>query len=269
MMIENARLTRLARLGVCALALTAMSACAARDRASYIGQPPPLSPIAADAALRGVGISEQGQAASQRQLEALQAAIAARQNDSGNLNSLWRSNSSTFFGDPRAARVGDILTVNINIADRAQVNNQTNRARVTSESAGIPNFFGGEAALDGFFNDAIDPANLVRMGSTSSTRGSGSVNRSETIRLTAAAIVVDVLWNGNMVVHGRQEVRINNEVRELLISGIVRPQDIASDNTIDHAKIAEARISYGGRGHISEMQRPPVGQEIYNLLWPF
>ena len=107
------------------------------------------------------------------------------------------------------------------------------------------------------------------MGSNSSTRGNGSVNRSETIRLTAAAIVVDVLWNGNMIVHGRQEVRINNEVRELLISGIVRPQDIASDNTIDHSKIAEARISYGGRGHISEMQRPPVGQEIYNLLWPF
>ena len=87
--------------------------------------------------------------------------------------------------------------------------------------------------------------------------------------MTAAAIVVDVLWNGNLVIHGRQEVRINNEVRELLISGIVRPQDIAADNTIDHEQIAEARISYGGRGHITEMQRPPVGQELYNLLWPF
>jgi len=269
MMMHTRNLTRLSRLSVCLLALTAMSACAVRDRASYIGQPPPLSPISADAAIRGAGITEQHGASGERQLEALQAAMAARHNDTGNLNSLWRSNSSTFFGDPRAARVGDILTVNINIADRAQVNNQSNRSRVTAEDSNITNFLGGEAALDNFFNDAIDPASLVSMGSNSSTRGAGSVNRSETITLTAAAIVVDVLWNGNMIVHGRQEVRINNEVRELLISGIVRPQDIASDNTIEHSKIAEARISYGGRGHISEMQRPPVGQEIYNLLWPF
>ncbi|HCR67017.1 MAG TPA: flagellar biosynthesis protein FlgH, partial [Oceanicaulis sp.] len=106
-------------------------------------------------------------------------------------------------------------------------------------------------------------------GSASSTQGAGNINRSESISMTAAAIVVDVLWNGNLVIHGRQEVRINNEVRELLISGIVRPQDIAADNTIDHEQIAEARISYGGRGHITEMQRPPVGQELYNLLWPF
>lgn len=267
--MPNPTFQRWLRLGVCALAMSAMSACAVRDRAAYIGQPPPLSPLAAEAAIRGVGVTEQMAMNGERQAEALRAAMAARQGEPGNLNSLWRSNSSTFFGDPRAARVGDILTVNINIADRAQLNNQTNRARVTSENANITNFLGGEAALDGFFNDAIDPASLINMGSTSSTRGSGSVNRSETIRLTAAAIVVDVLWNGNMIVHGRQEVRINNEVRELLISGIVRPQDIASDNTIDHTKIAEARISYGGRGHISEMQRPPVGQEIYNLLWPF
>ena len=253
----------------------ALSACAAKERLEWTGKAPPLSPVENSAAMRGsqgapggaydprASVNPQA-----REVAQLQAIAAAHQAQNG-MNSLWRSNSHTFFGDPRASRVGDILTVNIDIADRAQVSNQTNRARTTSENANLSSFFGGEAALDQFFNDAVDAGSLADFGSSSSTQGSGSVNRSETIDLDAAAIVVEVLWNGNMVIHGRQEVRINNEVRELLISGIVRPQDIDSTNTIDHTQIAEARISYGGRGHISDMQRPPIGQEIYNLLWPF
>jgi flagellar L-ring protein precursor FlgH len=197
-------------------------------------------------------------------------AIAEARAQHTNPNSLWRSaNAATFFGDPRAAQVGDILTVNINISDSAQVSNQSARSRTTSEDSNLTNFLGGEAALGSFFNDAVNPASMTNFGSQSSLQGAGSVNRSESVSLNAAAIVVDVLWNGNLVIHGRQEVRVNNEVRELLISGIVRPQDIAADNTIDHQQIAEARISYGGRGHISDMQRPPIGQELYNLLWPF
>ena len=259
--------TRFAALLLASLALTA---CAAKDRLAYVGQPPPLSPMENEAAMRGAGLADPHAARHPQahQLAQLQAIAAAHQASAG-MNSLWRSNSHTFFGDPRAARVGDILTVNIDIADRAQVSNQTNRSRTTAEDSDLTNFLGGEAALGQFFNDAIDPSALTSFGSTSSTQGAGSVNRSETISMTAAAIVVEVLWNGNMVIHGRQEVRINNEVRELLISGIVRPQDIDAANTIDHSQIAEARISYGGRGHISEMQRPPIGQEIYNLLWPF
>lgn len=252
------------------LTSASLTACAATDRLSYVGQTPPMNSIDNQAALTGVSgadgpITQHSEAARL----ARAAAIAQAQSRQTNPNSLWQSNSATFFGDPRAAEVGDILTVAIDITDRAQINNQTARSRTSAEDSNLTNFFGGEAALSQFFNDAIDPSSVANFGSTSSTQGTGSVNRSETIELTAAAIVVDVLWNGNMVIHGRQEVRINNEVRELLISGIVRPEDIAADNTIDHQQIAEARISYGGRGHISEMQRPPVGQELYNLLWPF
>jgi flagellar L-ring protein precursor FlgH len=252
------------------LASASLTACATVDRARYIGQAPPMNEIDNQAALTGANGQDGpiGQHSDAARL-ARMAAIAQAQSRPRNPNSLWQSNSATFFGDPRAAEVGDILTVAIDITDRAQINNQTARARTTAEDSDLTNFFGGEAALSSFFNDAIDPSSVASFGTTSSTQGSGSVNRSETIELTAAAIVVDVLWNGNMVIHGRQEVRINNEVRELLISGIVRPEDIAADNTIDHQKIAEARISYGGRGHISEMQRPPIGQELYNLLWPF
>lgn len=261
----------LTKVGCTALLMLILNACAARDRLSYIGQPPPLSPMENTAAMQGSGYGLQNPDAANpqaQQLAQLQA-IAAAHNATSNPGSLWRGNARSFFGDPRAAQIGDILTINIDITDSAQVSNQTNRARTTSEDSGISALLGGEAALDSFFNDSFEPSAAVDFGSSSSLQGSGSVNRSESISLTAAAIVVEVLWNGNMIVHGRQEVRINNEVRELLISGIVRPQDIAPDNTIDHTKIAEARVSYGGRGHISEMQRPTIGQEIYNLLWPF
>jgi flagellar L-ring protein precursor FlgH len=258
--------SRLALIAACALSVTA---CAATDRLAQVGRTPDMSPIDNTAATMGVPYSAGRNGIEQSRTIAELQALAAAHNRQANPNSLWRSGSKSFFGDPRASQVGDILTVSIDIADRAQVNNQTARSRTTAEDSDLTNFFGGEAALDQFLNDAVDPASLASFGSSSSLQGAGSVNRSETIEMTAAAIVVEVLWNGNMVVHGRQEVRINNEVRELLISGIVRPQDIAPDNTIEHTKIAEARISYGGRGHISEMQRPPIGQEIYNILWPF
>lgn len=256
------------RLLIAAAALT-LTACAAGERLSQVGRTPNMTPIDNSAATMGVPYSAGRAGLEQSRTLAELQALAAASSTARNANSLWRSGSTSFFGDPRANRVGDILTVSINIADRAQVNNQTARSRTNQNDSNLSAFFGGEAALDEFLNDAVDPANLASFGSTSSLQGAGSVNRSETIELTAAAIVVEVLWNGNMIVHGRQEVRINNEIRELLISGIVRPEDIAPDNTIAHTKIAEARISYGGRGHISDMQRPPIGQEIYDILWPF
>jgi len=257
------------RLALIAATALSLSACAATDRLSQVGRTPDMTPIDNAAATMGVPYSAGRAGLEQSRTIAELQALAAAHNRANNPNSLWRAGSTSFFGDPRASQVGDILTVTIDIDDSAQVNNQTNRSRTSAEDSDLTNFFGGETALDQFFNDAIDPASIASFGSTSSLQGAGSVNRSESIELTAAAIVVEVLWNGNMVLHGRQEVRINNEVRELLISGIVRPEDIAADNTIAHTKIAEARISYGGRGHISEMQRPPIGQEIYNILWPF
>lgn len=253
-----------------ALALS-LTACATTQRLSEVGRAPSMSEIDNQAAITGHG-GLNGPTAGQAEAARLARvrAIAEARAQASNPNSLWRSaNATTFFGDPRAANVGDILTVSINITDSAQVSNQTARGRTSAEDSDLTNIFGGEAALGAFFNDAINPASVASFGTTSSTQGSGSVNRSESISMTAAAIVVDVLWNGNLVIHGRQEVRVNYEVRELLISGIVRPQDIAADNTIDHSQIAEARISYGGRGHITDMQRPPIGQELYNLLWPF
>ena len=233
-----------------------LQACAATDRLSYVGQTPPMTPIENPATLAGNGPSQ-----------IPMPSYTAPQGHTSQSNSLWNANSPTFFGDPRAARVGDILTVNIDISDRAQLQNSTNRSRTSAEDSDLTNLFGAD--LTGFFNDNIDPSSLTSLGSTSSLQGTGSVNRTETVSLTVAALVTQVLPNGNLVIAGRQEVRVNNEVRELLITGIARPQDIASDNTIAHTQIAEARISYGGRGHLSDVQRPRYGQELYDILMPF
>ena len=181
-------------------------------------------------------------------------------------NSLWRSGATSFFGDQRAKQIGDILTVNIEIADSAQVNNSTQRSRTSAEESGIQALLGLEGNLVGA-GASVDPA--IGFDSTSSSSGNGSVNRAESVSLTVAAVITDRLPNGNLVIGGSQEVRINNELRELLISGVIRPEDIGSDNTIPHTKIAEARISYGGRGDISQVQRDRYGKLLYDKIAPF
>jgi flagellar L-ring protein precursor FlgH len=184
-------------------------------------------------------------------------------------NSLWRVGARTFFGDQRARQVGDIVTVNIDIDDRAQTNNSTQRSRSNDASGGVTNFFGLESSLGRVFPGGFDPANMVGMEGESNSAGSGSVNRAEKVSLTIAAVVADVLPNGNLVIQGRQEVRTNREVRELTVAGIVRPEDISAANTINHTQIAEARISYGGRGDISRVQAAPAAQSLVERFSPF
>ena len=184
-------------------------------------------------------------------------------------NSLWRPGSRAFFKDQRASEVGDILTVVIDIADNASISNTTTRARTNSEDASAGNFLGLESKLNNIFPDAIDPDNLVDLDSNSTSQGTGAVDRGETINLRVAGLITQVLPNGNYVIAGRQEVRVNYEVRELQVAGVVRPEDITSQNTVNYDQIAEARIAYGGRGHISDVQQPRYGQQVYDIIWPF
>jgi flagellar L-ring protein precursor FlgH len=184
-------------------------------------------------------------------------------------NSLWRVGARSFFRDQRAARVGDILTVDIEIADKAELTNTSNRSRTASASVGVSNLLGLETSAGAAFPGGFDPANLVNADSDSSASGQGSINREEKIDLKVAAVVVDVLPNGNFVIAGRQQVRINAELRELTVSGVIRPADIDASNTIRHDQIAEARISYGGHGQLSAVQRPRLGQRIVDAISPF
>jgi flagellar L-ring protein precursor FlgH len=184
-------------------------------------------------------------------------------------NSLWRTGARTFYYDQRAGRVGDILTVLVTVNDSAKTQNTTNTALTSDNAMGIPHLLGYESTLGKILPSTYDPAKAIATNTANSTQGTGGVNRSEQINLTIAAVVTQVLPNGNMVIQGSQEVRTNDEVRRLTVSGIVRPEDISSSNTILSSQIAEARIDYGGRGDISAVQKTPAGTALLQRFWPF
>ncbi len=183
-------------------------------------------------------------------------------------NSMWRPGARAFFKDQRAAEVGDIVTVLVQISDQADMSNTTDTSRSASEGAGLPSFFGLETGIATALGLA-DTSNLVSAESTTANSGSGALKRAETLQIQMAAVVTQILPNGLLAIAGRQEVRVNSELRELTVSGIVRPEDITSGNTITSEKIAEARISYGGRGTLTDVQTPRYGQQVLDILMPW
>jgi len=184
-------------------------------------------------------------------------------------NSLWRTGSRAFFRDQRAHRVGDILTVVISIDEKAKISNETERTRANSEDANITNLFGVEGQLTKILPEALSPASLVKTGSNLSNVGKGSVDRSEKINLRIAATITQVLPNGNLVLAGRQQMTVNYDMRELMVTGVVRPEDISASNTVNYDQIAEARIAYGGKGQIQDMQQPRYGSQVLDVIMPF
>jgi flagellar L-ring protein FlgH len=234
--------------------LTALlGGCSALDRLKNVGEQPTLSAIENPTAQPGY--------------KPVQMPMPAPQPAVFNPNSLWRNGSRAFFKDQRAMQVGDIMTVKVKITDKAAIENGTARSRASKEDSGVTDFIGsklltGDAAK-------LMPGKILTTDSVSSTDNKGSVNRQEALLTNVAAVVTQVLPNGNLVVEGKQEVRVNFEIRELIVAGIVRPEDIESDNTIDSTKIAQARIAYGGRGQITDVQQPRYGQQVLDVLLPF
>jgi flagellar L-ring protein precursor FlgH len=225
------------------------------DRLSAVGEAPPVSPI---------------ENPNQRpDYKPVSMPMPAPQVAESNANSLWRSGARAFFKDQRAARVGDILTVLIAIDDKAEIDNTSTRTRNGADSMGVPNLLGLEAEYGSLLPDAVSPSSLLSTTTTSNNTGKGSIDRSEKIQLQVAAVINQILPNGNLVVNGSQEVRVNNEVRVLQLSGIIRPEDVTSANNISYEKIAEARISYGGRGQITDVQQPRYGSQILDIVSPF
>jgi len=253
---NNDRKRSVAPLMAIALAAAGLSACSSTvDRLTNISNPPPLTAIKNPTTQPGY---------KPVRLPMPEPIAYVYQP-----NSLWRSGARAFFEDQRASRIGDILTVDITIDDKAQVDNATTRTRTSDENMGIDQLAGFGTELAKILPNMPNLSDLIDVDSTTTTRGSGDVEREEEINTNVAAVVTQVLPNGNLVIEGRQEIRVNFEVREIIVAGIVRPEDISAENTIDSKKIAEARISYGGRGHITDVQQPRYGQQFLDILLPF
>src|SRR6266513_915777 len=247
------RLNRIILTGAMLSLAAAGSGCSSIDRLSQIGEKPKLTDIENPTTQPGY--------------EPVQMPMPKPETASYNANSLWRNGSRAFFKDQRAARIGDLLTVTVNITDKANIANETQRSRSNKEDSGISDFIGAKTL--GVQAQKVLPGRILTADSTASSDGKGSVNRQEALQTNVAAVVTQVLPNGNLVVEGKQEIRVNFEIRELIVAGIVRPEDIQSDNTIDSTKIAQARIAYGGRGQISDIQQPRYGQQVMDVLLPF
>lgn len=183
--------------------------------------------------------------------------------------SLWSRQRGSLLGDRRAIQRGDIMTVVIEIDESAEISNATDRSRNGSESLSVPQLGGIPQRLDEQLPDGASSSELVSINSSSSSGGDGSVSRNEKLTLRVAATILDVLPNGVLSISGSQELRVNFELRELLVTGYVRPEDISRQNEITYDKIASARISYGGRGQITDVQQPRVGQQVLDAILPF
>ena len=230
----------------------ALAGCGNLERLSRVGRAPEMSPVAnptADPAWRPVSMP-----------------MPAPHDAPAVANSLWRPGSRTFLRDQRAAQVGDVITILVSIQDEAQLQNRTQRARQGNDKLGIPQIFGMQTR---WLPRGASPDSLFDASGGQTSDGNGTVKRGESVTLRLAATVTQVLPNGNLVVNGRQEVRVSAELRELAVQGVIRPQDIASDNTIRHDRLAEARIAYGGRGTLSDLQQPRYGQQILDAILPF
>lgn len=237
------------------LALTGLVLLGACARMDHLGKPPTLSESAESpehVAMLWQGLPTEVQ--NQRAVDG---------------SSLWSGSQNSLLGDRRAVNRGDILTVVIEFDEEAEISNDTSRSRSSAESMGVPQLFGVPQRIDEKLPEGASMATAVDLTGASSSKGNGSVKRNEKLEMRVAATVVDVLPNGVLAISGKQEVRVNFELRELLVSGYVRPQDISRQNQITYDKIASARISYGGRGQITDVQQPRYGQQVLDAILPF
>ncbi len=253
---------RVTQIAILSIAMFAVSGCNLMTKLSEVGDDPKISQI------------QNPQA--RPDYKPVNLPMPAPMVAEDNPNSLWRAGARAFFKDHRAKEVGDLVTVVMSLSDSATFANHTDRDRTDSEDVDVADFLGLENELSKVLPEGVGASvggvfdgQIANFNSTHSTDGNGTITRSEALSLTFAAIVTQVLPNGSLVIMGRQEVRVNAELRELMVTGVIRPSDIDSDNTISDDEIAEMRVAYGGRGTLSSLQKPRWGMEMWDILFPF
>ncbi|MCW8836418.1 MAG: flagellar basal body L-ring protein FlgH [Rhodospirillales bacterium] len=251
----NKKISMISRLSALTLIMLAVTGCNTITRLTQVGDGPTITPI----------VNPKDRPDYRKISMPMPPPQAAERNP----NSLWRTGARAFFKDNRANEVGDILTVMVNMADSASFSNKTSRKRQDSEDTDVTALLGLESQFAKKLPEAVNPSSMISFGNNHNTAGTGSIDRSEEISFSVAAVITQILPNGNLVIAGRQETRVNFELREVMITGIVRPEDIDTANSISHDKIAEMRMAYGGRGNVSELQQPRWGTQIWDILFPF
>ena len=248
------------KISISVLLTLCLCSCNIADRLSRVGVPPDLNEIDTQENQINENYAEKGRITTDTESDPSHYKTA---------NSLWRPGARTFFRDQRARSVGDILKVVVTIQDNAKLDNKTEVKRNDNAETGMPKLFGFEAELTKKFPDTIDPTKLYSVKTTDNNKGEGKIDRKEQINTTIAAVVTKILPNNNLMIKGTQEIRVNTEVREVTVAGIVRPEDISAQNSVTLDQIAEARVSYGGRGNVSDYQQPRYGKQVIDIISPF
>ncbi len=238
------------------LLATSLSGCGIWSKLQRVGEEPPLTPIVNPVEAQNY--------------QPVSMPMPEVNTAKGGANSLWSPGASGFFKDQRASKVGDIITVKVSAKDNALMENEMEQNRDDNkDSMGVGALAGFESYFDDYLPDAVQPSAMLDINSNREISADGKIDRQEKIEMTMAAVVTQVLPNGNLVIEGTQEIRVSYEVRRLMVRGIIRRADISSDNTIESSKIAELRVSYGGQGVISDVQQPRYGRQILDILAPF
>jgi flagellar L-ring protein precursor FlgH len=233
-------------------ALLMLAGCNGLQQLSEVGRPPALSPTQNPTQMPG--------------WQPVTMPMPAPQAVPVGGDSLWRPGARAFFKDQRAARVGDLVTILVSMADSATVQNSTSTSRSSTEAAGMPNLLGLESVLS---HTPLNPSSLLNVSSSNGNTGTGQIKRAETVTVSLAGVVTQLLPNGNLVVVAHQQFLVDSELRDLKVSGVIRPEDIASDNTVQSNRMAEARIAYDGRGDLTNVQSPRWGQQVMDAVLPF
>ncbi|MDP6925720.1 MAG: flagellar basal body L-ring protein FlgH [Rhodospirillales bacterium] len=253
--MKNRNIKFITQASVLALAVLSLTACNTFTRLAEVGKGPVVSEIA--------------NPVKRPKYRPVSMPMPGPIKVSSSANSLWRPGARAFFRDQRASEVGDILTIKLAIDDSAALGNKTTRARDDAEDGDVTKLLGLEGEFTKMLPQAIAPATTLSLGTKHSTKGDGEIDREEEIAVTIAGIITQILPNGNLVIFARQEIKVNFEMREVMVTGVARPEDIDYSNTISHDKIAEMRVAYGGRGTLSDLQQPRVGTQVIDILFPF